>query len=178
MCLLLLDAFIIVRQFCNSHYRENKFLILSVPYIFSNEYTDWTCDVHNVFSVDSLTVKDSASLRDFLFDNSSLSHIFMLSSKLCWDNHLHLVNKKIPLHLHLLFTFFVRPCGWSLFYSMHCVHVLWFLLPQLAPPSTENEVTSGMSTYQPLSGAGRDSRQLTSQQYLKQLKCKRRKGSK
>lgn len=36
------------------------------------------------------------------------SNIFMFFSKLCWDNILHFVNKKIPLHLCLIFTFFVR----------------------------------------------------------------------
>lgn len=116
-----------------------------------------------------LTVKDRASHRVFLFEDSGFNHIFMLSSKLCWDNSLHLVNKKIPLHLHLIFTFFVTPCGWNPPHCVHSVHVLWFLLPHLPPLSTKKGGTGGcplISHYQELAvTAGK----LTSQKSLKQL---------
>lgn len=84
-----------------------------------------------IFSVEGLIVKDWVSPRVFYLKSIVFSIIFMFSSKLYSDNiFLHLFNKKIPLHLLLIFTFFVRLCGWStpscwrLIHSVHSVHVV------------------------------------------------------
>lgn len=66
------------------------------------------------FSVVSLVIKDKTGPRAFYLKNIVFSIIFMFSTKLYSDNILlHLFDKKIPLHLLLIFTFFVRLCGWS-----------------------------------------------------------------
>lgn len=104
------------------------------------------------FSVVSLVIKDKTGPRVFYLKNIVFSIIFMFSTKLYSDNILlHLFDKKIPLHLLLIFTFFVRLCGWSapswwrLLHSVNSVHVLWFLLPPHASPWVRKQWLEGHS---------------------------------
>lgn len=98
---------------------------------------------------------------------------------------MHLVNKKIPLPLHIIFTFFIRLCSWNtpsccrLFHYDYGVHVVSFSLPPYLLFCVKKAVTGRMSAYQSLSGAGSgNNRKANSPEISSTLKCKRKSNRK